>query len=87
MFANEAKIRGKMTTKESCEMRPGQHCKLGSKDVLKTEKGRDLGVIVNNKLSPEDHIHDKVRSMRSLLGNIRVAFPYVVDADMVHKTI
>ncbi len=34
------------------------------------EKEKDLGVVINNRLSPEDHIQEKVRNMHNLLANM-----------------
>ncbi len=49
-----------------------------------SEKEKDLGVVINNRLSPEDHIQEKVRNMHNLLANMRVAFTYI-DEEMVKK--
>jgi len=38
-------------------------------------------VSINSKFKTEDHIHDKVRNMYILLGNMKVAFKYI-DEDM-----
>ena len=51
-----------------------------------SEKERDLGIIINKKLTPEDHISDKVRSMYALLANMRIAFTHI-DEEMIRKII
>ena len=40
--------------------RPDWDYLLGSNTLQESNKEKDLGVIINNKLSPEDHINDKV---------------------------
>ena len=59
---------------------------LGSNTLQESNKEKDLGVIINNKLSPEDHINDKVRNTYNLLANMRMAFAYI-DEEMVKKII
>ena len=68
------------------EKRPQWNYTLGNETLMEEEKERDLGVLVNNKLSPEDHINEKVRSAYALLANMKVAFTYV-DEEMVKKII
>ncbi len=51
----------------------------------KKEK-KNLGIVINNRLSPEGHIKEKVRNMYNLLANMRVTFIYV-DEDMIKKII
>ncbi len=36
-----------------------------------------MGVIINNRLSSQEHVQEKVRNMHNLLGNMRVAFTYI----------
>ena len=50
--------------------RPDWDYKLGSKSLQQSDKVKDLGVIINNRLSPEDHINEKVRNMYNLLANM-----------------
>ena len=57
--------------------RPDWEYLLGSNTLQESNKEKDLGVIINNKLSPEDHINDKVRNTYNLLANMRVAFAYI----------
>ncbi len=59
--------------------------KLESNSLQVSNKKGDLRVI-NNKLSREDHINEKVRNMQNLLSNLRRAFTYI-DEDIVKKTI
>ena len=67
-------------------MRPDYDYHLGNNSLQESYKEKDLGVIINNKLSPEDHINDKIRSTYNLLANMRVAFAYI-DEEMVRKII
>ena len=66
--------------------RPDWDYLLGSNTLQESNKEKDLGVIINNKLSPEDHINDKVRNTYKLLANMRVACAYI-DEEMVKKII
>ena len=68
------------------EMRPNWKYTLGNDKLQESEKEKDLGVIINNRLSPEEHIQEKVRNMHNLLANMRVAFTYI-DEDMLKKII
>ncbi len=42
--------------------RPDWDYQLGSNNLQESDKEKDLGVIINNKPSPEDHINEKVRT-------------------------
>ncbi len=44
---------------------------------IKEQKEKDLGAVINNRLTPEEHIQEKVRNMQNLLANMRVAFTYI----------
>ena len=68
------------------EKRPVWNYTLGNDVLMESEKEKDLGVVINKKLSPEDHINEKVRGAYALLANMKVAFTYV-DAEMVKKII
>ncbi len=68
------------------EKRPDWEYKLGNDRLQESEKEKDLGVIINNRLSPEDHIQEKVRNVHNLLANMRIAFTYI-DEEMVKKII
>ena len=50
--------------------RPDWDYLLGSNTLQESNKEKDLGVIINSKLSPEDHINDKVRNTYNLLANM-----------------
>ncbi len=63
-------------------MRPDWEYKLGSDRLQEFEKEKDLGVVIINRLSPEELIQEKVRNMHNLLANMRVAFTYI-DEEMV----
>ncbi len=39
-------------------MRPDSEYKLGNDRVQESEKEKDLGVVINNRLSPEEHIQE-----------------------------
>ncbi len=67
-------------------MRPGWEYKLGNDSMEGSEKEKDLGVVVNNRLSPEEYIQKKVRNMHNPLANMRVTFTYI-DEEMVKKII
>ncbi len=43
--------------------RPYREYKLGNYRLQESEKEKDLGVVINNRLSPEEHIQEKVRNM------------------------
>ncbi len=51
-------------------MRPGWVYKLGNDKIQESEKEKDLVIVINNRLSPEEHLHEKVRNMQNLLANI-----------------
>ncbi len=53
-------------------MRPDWENKLGNDRLQESEKEKDLGVGINNRLSPEEHIQEKVGNMHNLLANMRV---------------
>ena len=66
--------------------RPDWEYKIGNEILQESEKEKDLGVIINSRLTPEEHIQEKVRNMHNLLANMRVAFTYI-DEEMVKKII
>ncbi len=57
-------------------MRPDWEYKLGNYSLQESEKEKDLGVVINSRLSPKEHIQEKVRNLHNLLANMRVAFTY-----------
>ena len=67
-------------------MRPVWQYKLGEETVPSAEKERDLGVVINHKLEPEDHVNQVTGKMHNLLANMKIAFTYI-DANMVRKII
>ena len=54
--------------------RPTWEYKMGGVNILKSKEERDLGVMIQDTLSPEKHINGIFRSTYNLLANIRVAF-------------
>ena len=64
--------------------RPIHPYRLGEEALDTSTREKDLGVIFNNKLTPEDHINDKANKMMNLIANMRRAFLFV-DEDMVKK--
>ena len=67
-------------------MRPVWQYKLGEETVPSAEKEKDLGVVINHKLEPEDHVNQITGKMHYLLANMKIAFTYI-DASMVRKII
>ena len=57
---------------------------MGEVKIKKSKKEKDLGVIVQDTLSPEQHISEIFHSTYRLLTNIRVAFHYM-DTSMMKK--
>ena len=66
--------------------RPIWEYKLGDETIPVTDKEKDLGIVINNKYHPDDHINQITNSMWFSLRNMRIAFTYI-DADMVRKII
>ena len=66
--------------------RPIWQYKLGDEEIPSADKEKDLGVVINNKMDPIDHINQIYNKMYYLLANMKTAFTYV-DADMVRKII
>ena len=66
--------------------RPVWQYKLGDERIPSADKEKDLGVVINNKLKPEDHINQVTGKMYNLLTNMKIAFTYI-DANMVRKII
>ena len=67
-------------------MRPIWQYKLGDETIPSADKEKDLGVVINSKLEPEDHINQVTGKMHNLLANMKIAFTYI-DASMVRKII
>ena len=68
------------------EKRPIWQYKLGDEIIPSADKEKDLGVVIQKKLDPEDHINQITSKMYHLLANMKTAFTYV-DTDMVRKII
>ena len=66
--------------------RPIWEYKMGDKVITKSKEEKDLGVMIQNNLSPEAHIKRVFGSTYRMLTNIRVAFHYM-DTSMMKKII
>ena len=66
--------------------RPHAKYCLGGVDVQGSNKEKDLGVIVQDNLSPEGHINKIVGEGLAIVANIRATFTYL-DVDIVKKII
>ena len=66
--------------------RPLFQYKLGDAVLDTADREKDLGIIINKSLNPNDHINEKVHKMLGLIANMKRAFLYV-DEDMVKKII
>lgn len=66
--------------------RPHWQYKLGDDIIEKSKKEKDLGIIINEDLSPESHINKIVGETYGLLNRIKIAFNYL-DAEMLAKII
>ena len=66
--------------------RPTWEYKMGGVNILKSNEEKDLGVMIQDTLSPEKHINNIFGSTYSLLANIRVAFNHL-DKEMMKKII
>ena len=64
--------------------RPTWNYTMGDKVMEKRKEEKDLGVIIQDTLSPTRHIDEKYASTSRMLTNIRVAFRYM-DKDMMKK--
>ncbi len=68
------------------QYRPRHDYKLGNVELLKADKEKDLGIIIQNNMSPESHVNKLVRESLSLLANIRMTFNYL-DENIMKKLI
>ena len=57
---------------------------MGQKEILKTKEKKDLGVVIQDTLSPEQHKNQLFGSTYRTLTNINVAFHYM-DKDRMKK--
>ena len=55
-------------------------------EIMKSREEKDLRVIVQDSLSPEQHINGICGSTHRMLSNMRVTF-YYMDKDMMKKII
>ena len=55
---------------------------MGQEEILHTKEEKDLGVLIQDTLSPEQHINQLFGSTYRILSNIRVAFHHM-DKDMM----
>lgn len=66
--------------------RPHWEYKLGESTIVKSKKEKDLGVIVREDLSSENHINKIVGETYGLLNKIKIAFNYM-DEEMLERLI
>ena len=57
--------------------RPEWSYKMGQEEILETKEETDLGVVIQDTLSPEWHISQLFGSTYTILTNIKVAFHYM----------
>ena len=68
------------------EMRPSWTYKMGDDIISRATEEKDLGVVIQDNLSPEKHINRIFGDTYRMLRNIRVAFHFL-DKDMMKKII
>lgn len=66
--------------------RPLWTYKMGGETIIKSREEKDLGVMIQDTLSPERHIKGIFGSTYNLLTNIRIAFSYM-DKEMMKNII
>ena len=59
---------------------------MGNSIIIKVDKEKDLGIVMQNNLSPEKHINKIFGETYNMLRNIRVTFHYM-DKEMMKKII
>ena len=59
---------------------------IGPELIPKTKEKKDLGILIQDDLSPEKHINKIVSTTYQLLTSIKMAFNYM-DEDMMKRTI
>ncbi|MPC52788.1 hypothetical protein E2C01_046665 [Portunus trituberculatus] len=64
--------------------RPLWNCLMGKEQIMKTKEEKELGVIIQENLSPKKHISIIFGLSYKMLTNIRVTFQYM-DKDMMEK--
>ena len=67
-------------------MRPTWNYTIGNEEISESSAEKDLGVIMQNDLSPENHINKLFGNTFGILRNIKVAFNYM-DKEMMKKII
>ena len=81
--------RMKISVKKEKEKQYEYSLKEGLNPMEETKAEKDIGVIIDNKLSFEDHINEKVNKANSILGVIRRSFDHL-DKDtfiMLYKSL
>ena len=68
------------------DRRPNWQYKMGNGNISKASQEKDLGVIIQDDLSPEKHINKITGETFRLITNIKVAFNYL-DEEMLRKLI
>ena len=66
--------------------RPSWDYRIGNNYISKTNKEKDLGIIVTDNLSPEEHINKITGETYGLLTRMRIALSYI-DEEMLKKVI
>ncbi|XP_069160621.1 uncharacterized protein B0403.1-like [Procambarus clarkii] len=66
------------------EYRPNTAYKLCGKGLQNSNKERDLGMVLDSKLSPEEHIKNSVRGAYASLSSFKLAFNYM-DGEVLKK--
>ena len=61
-----------------------KNAKMGQEVILKTKEEKELGVVIQDTLSPGQHINELFGSTYRILTSIRVAF-HNMDKDMMKK--
>ncbi len=59
---------------------------LGNTQLGKTKQEKDLGIIIQDNLTPERHINKITGETYNLIRNIKAAFTYL-DEEMMNKLI
>ena len=69
---------------DKSKRRPKWSYKMVQEEIPRTKEEKDLGVVIQDTLSPEQHTNKLFGSIYRMLANIRVAF-YYMDKDMMKK--
>lgn len=76
-----------VTTFRKSGRRPDWECKLRKNSVQVSQKEKNLEDAINDRLSPEDHIIEKVRNIDDLLANKRVTSCKKIIPSFIRPTI